>query len=110
MVAEIETLVNALMRRGTRRANLVARIAGGAHTLGRGRNVGGQIAEVCLDYLLVEGIPLAEESLGGTLARRVLFQPTTGVMTVSFPGATQIADFPSEAEPGGVTGADVEIF
>ncbi len=107
VVTEIETLVNALMRRGARRSDLVARIAGGAHLLGRGRNVGARIAGVCLDYLTAEGIVLAQRELGGTRARRVLYQPTTGVMALTYPG---IADLRTACMTRPKKGNDAELF
>ena len=109
VVAEIETLVNALMRRGARREDMVARIVGGAHTLGRGRDVGASIADVCLDYLRAERIELVQLDLGGTSARRLIYLPTTGAMTITYPGAPQVADL-GAAVPPRDTGEDVELF
>ena len=87
VVAEIERLVNALMRRGLPRSALEAKVVGGAQTLGRGRDVGGQIARVALEFLRVERMTLSDSDVGGTRARRITFRPTTGGLLVAYPGA-----------------------
>lgn len=86
IVAEVERLVNALMRIGARRRGLRARVAGGAHTLARGRDLGAQIAGVCLLYLAAEDIPVLQCETGGTRARRVLYDPVTGILVTRYPG------------------------
>lgn len=110
VVAEIETLVNALMRLGTRRSDLIARVVGGAHVLRRGRDVGASIVDVSLGYIRAEAIPLAQRDLGGTRARRLLWQPTTGRMQVIYPGGTRLTDLGSAVAPAATGQADVEIF
>ncbi len=110
VVAEIETLVNKLMHLGVRRSDMIGRIVGGAHVLGRGPNVGGSIVDVCLDYLRAEGVPLAQQDLGGVRARRLLWQPTTGAMRVTYPGAAHVADRGTAPAPPARRGCDVEIF
>lgn len=86
IVAEVERLVNALSKLGSRRAGLRARIVGGAHVLLRGRDLGSDIAGVCLLYLAAEGIPVLECTTGGDRARRAMFEPVTGRLAVSYPG------------------------
>ena len=88
IVADIERLVNGLARMGSRRADLQARVVGGAHVLQRGRDLGSEIAGVCLLYLAAERIPVLECTTGGTLARRVVFSPATGRLMLSYPGTT----------------------
>tara|TARA_R110002012_G_scaffold29105_1_gene90270 strand:+ start:98 stop:676 length:579 start_codon:yes stop_codon:yes gene_type:complete len=107
IVAEIEMLVNVLMRQGARRAGLVARIAGGAHTLTRGKDVGGQIAEVCLDYLMAEAIPLVQADLRGGRARRVVYDPTTGDLQISYPDSNLP---PHRDHPSGLHDQTEELF
>lgn len=86
VVAEIETLVNALMHHGSLRSGFTARVVGGARTLGRGKDVGGLIAEVCLGYLEAERVPLTSVDLGGERPRRIQFEPRSGNLNVSYPG------------------------
>lgn len=110
VVAEIETLVNALMQMGARRRDMIGRIVGGAHVLGRGRDVGASIVDVCLDYLRTERVPLADQDLGGVRARRLLWQPTTGIMHLSYPGTARVADLGTAGQARVRKGDDVEIF
>lgn len=86
IVAEVEGLVNALMRRGARRQGLRARVVGGAHMLSFGRNFGAQIADVCLAYLRTEEIPVLECATGGERARRAAFDPVAGRLELTYPG------------------------
>lgn len=86
VVSEIEKLVNALMQAGSPRVALEARLVGGAKTLTRGRDVGGDIGRICVAYLLAERIPLTWTDIGGTRPRRIKLFPTTGEVLVSHPG------------------------
>lgn len=100
IVAEAERLVNALMRRGARRQGLVAQVVGGAHTLARGRDVGAEIAGVCLLYLAAEDIRIVRTSVGGTRPRRAVFDPLTGSLSITHPRtAIAPADFPRARPP-----------
>ena len=87
IVAEVEQLVNALMRLGARRRDLRARMAGGAHLLARGRDLGAEIAGVCLRYLEAERIPVLQATIGGNRARRALYDPVAGTLRLSHPDA-----------------------
>ncbi len=105
VVAEIERLVNALMRAGSPRIALDARIVGGAHLFGRGRDVGAEIAGVCEQYLLSERIPIVERRLGGHDARRIVFDCRTGDLQVTLPAVP-----PPDAERNTRPARDPEIF
>ena len=85
VMAEIETLVNAFMSRGYTRHDLIARVTGGARMLGRGKDHGHAIAEVCLDYLRAERIEIVHVETGGTSARRITFDPGTGALVTTYP-------------------------
>lgn len=74
----IEVLINALLRGGARRADLRAKLFGGARISARLRDIGTANAVFARNYLATEDIPCLAESLGGASARRVLFRPTTG--------------------------------
>lgn len=87
VVAEIEKLINALMQAGSAKSRLEARIVGGARTLGRGRDVGGEIAGVCLAFIRLERVPLRAHDLGGDRPRRIQYQPATGVLAIGHPGS-----------------------
>lgn len=107
VIAEIEKLVNALMRAGSPRASLEARLVGGAHTLGRGRDVGGDISRVCLSYLQAEHIPLTSSDLGGKRPRRIKLSVTTGNFQVSNPGFSLPDTVPPVRHPAQ---EDTELF
>ncbi|CTQ50641.1 chemotaxis protein CheD [Jannaschia donghaensis] len=96
VVAEIEMLVNALMREGSPRSILQARVVGGAHILNRGRNVGGAMAHVALEYLQAERIDLVDHDVGGIRARRIAFNPVAGGLMVSYPGSMITVAEPSD--------------
>lgn len=85
VMAEIETLINAFMSRGYARHDLIARVTGGARMLGRGKDHGRAIAEVCLDYLRAERIEIVHVDTGGTSARRITFDPGTGALVTAYP-------------------------
>lgn len=93
IVAEAERLVNALMRHGARRQGLAALVVGGAHTLARGRDVGAEIAGICLLYLAAEDIRIVRTSVGGTRPRRAVFDPVAGTLSITHP-RTAIAPTP----------------
>lgn len=86
VIAEIEKLVNALMHEGSPRSALEASVIGGARTLGRGRDVGGEIGLVCLKFLDAERILLKTEDLGGSRPRRITLRPQSGSLQIAYPG------------------------
>jgi chemotaxis protein CheD len=98
--AEMERLVNGLMRLGASRSELVARLAGGAHVLAYGRDYGLAIADACLTYLEGESIPVVGVSIGGRRARRVRFQPATGSMLVGLLAPIASCQTPPPADDG----------
>ncbi len=74
----MERLINALMKAGCRKADLTAKVFGGASVVAGLSDIGARNAEFVADYLEVEGIPCLASSLGGTMARRIQFRPATG--------------------------------
>ena len=100
VVAEVERLVNALMRRGVPRSEMHARVAGGAKVLLRGKMHGLAMAEVCLRYLEEERIPLQGLSIGGEQARRIQFHPVTGKLTVGMLAKVRFDDLPTQTPKG----------
>lgn len=74
----MEALINELMKIGARKANLVAKVFGGAQTYDNGFGIGKANAEFVHSFLETEGIPIVASSTGGKSARRVLFYPDTG--------------------------------
>ncbi|MEL7182703.1 MAG: chemotaxis protein CheD [Pseudomonadota bacterium] len=88
LIAEIEILVNHLMRQGATRDALAAKVAGGAHVLGFGMSArkrhGTQMSEAAMKYLAAERIPVTGASVGGEVARRIRFQPWSGELFVTY--------------------------
>lgn len=107
VIVEVEKLVNALMQAGSPKSALEARVAGGARTLGRGRDVGGEIATVCMEFLRAERIPVVLSDLGGSRPRRVRYGPATTLFDISYPGS----DLPNAGLPAPrPTGPEPELF
>ena len=76
--AAMEQLVNAMLKRGASRSQLVAKLFGGARMQAGLPDIGSRNAEAARQFLKNEGIRLQSHSLGGTMARRVRFWPETG--------------------------------
>ncbi|MEO8529602.1 MAG: chemotaxis protein CheD [Deltaproteobacteria bacterium] len=74
----MEMLINALMRLGARRENLQAKLFGGASLIASGRDIGAQNGEFGKRFLERERITLLSASLGGTQARKIRMNATTG--------------------------------
>lgn len=82
----MEVLINDILRHGTDRTALEAKVFGGADVIGAagGMKVGAKNAAFVRNYLLNEGIPVLAEDLGGNAARRVFFFPDTGKVRVQY--------------------------
>ncbi len=74
----MEALINELMKCGARKTNLQAKVFGGAQTFENAMGIGIANATFVREFLDNEGIPIRAESVGGTKARRIRFQPTSG--------------------------------
>jgi chemotaxis protein CheD len=74
----MELLINDLLKKGAQRHRLKAKIFGGAMMQNRFGRIGKANAEFALHFLKSEDIPILAQSLGGTMARRIRFWPTTG--------------------------------
>jgi chemotaxis protein CheD len=76
----MEVLINGLLKRGARRANLEAKVFGGARVLSGATMLAigdGNIAFVT-EFLKREGIPVVSKDVGGNRSRRIHYQPATG--------------------------------
>jgi chemotaxis protein CheD len=76
----MEQLINELIKRGARKANLEVKLFGGGAVLKNftAINVGERNAEFVLDFLRTEGIRVASQDLLDVYPRRVAFFPTSG--------------------------------
>lgn len=77
-VFAMEMLINALMKEGAKKGRLQAKLFGGARISSDLRDIGQSNAAFARDFLATENIPCLAESLGGTNARRLIYQPATG--------------------------------
>jgi len=79
-VFAMEQLINELIKRGARKANMEAKLFGGGAVLKNftAINVGERNVEFALDFLRTEGILIASQDLLDVFARRVAFFPITG--------------------------------
>ncbi len=74
----MEQLINALMKAGSRKSDLTAKVFGGAAVVAGLSDIGARNAQFVAGYLEVEGIACLASSVGGTQARRIQFRPATG--------------------------------
>lgn len=86
-------LVNDLINLGADRRRLQAKLFGGATMMANLGNIGETNGKVAKDFLATVEIPCVAESLGGSLARRIIFHPTSGGAMLRFfpePGTIDI--------------------
>ncbi|WP_322895405.1 MULTISPECIES: chemotaxis protein CheD [unclassified Yoonia] len=77
-VNAMELLINRILQIGGDRRRLQAKVFGGARMTIHARDIGQSNADFAMEFLDREGIACLSQSVGGTLARRVQFVPTTG--------------------------------
>lgn len=74
----MESLINALLKAGSMKSDMEAKVFGGAAVVAGLSDIGARNSAFALDYLATERIPVVSKSLGGTQARRVKFWPESG--------------------------------
>ncbi len=78
--------INQMVARGANKSRLVVKIAGGAKMFelsgGNLGSIGQRNIESVRMVLKREGLRLAGEDVGGTVARTMLFSPTTGMVCI----------------------------
>lgn len=107
-VAEMECLINGIIKLGGNRTNLKAKVFGGANMLGMPTKIGEANATFAFDFLKQENIDCVNSSVGGSLARSLRFWPTSGRANLRF-----ATDAPLEQEtPSEVlkSGNELELF
>ena len=116
-VFAMEQLINELIKRGARKANLEAKLFGGGAVLKNftALNVGERNAEFVLGFLNTEGIRVASQDLLNVFARRVVFFPVSGrALCRKLPQADEAVvsaeqQYNARLNTGNVAG-DVELF
>lgn len=96
-VNAMEKLINELLKSGASRSNLEAKIFGGARMSATLGDIGKQNETFAKSFLANEGIPISSESVGGTLARRVILRPATGQVKLLFVQNDEVV--PNEVPP-----------
>src|SRR3989339_82962 len=89
----MEILINAMMKKGASRHNLMAKVFGGAHVLpdiDTKNAVGPLISDFVVRFLETEGIPITARDLGGEQPRKVFFFTDTGNVSVKKISPTSI--------------------
>ncbi len=76
--AAMEVLINSLVRAGAQKRRMEAKLFGGARILTNLPDIGRSNALAAEEFLRAEGIPVVARDVGGALARRLRFSPTTG--------------------------------
>lgn len=107
-VAEMECLINGIIKLGGRRDRLKAKVFGGAKMLDCPTAIGDNNARFAFDYLKQEGIPCVNSSVGGQAARALRFWPVTGRAIMRL-----VREAPAEIRPSRnapPTGNDLELF
>jgi chemotaxis protein CheD len=74
----MELLVNEILRRGGRRADLEVKLVGGGKVLDAMSDVGARNIRFVRQYVRAEGFRVVGEDLGDRYPRKVLYDPATG--------------------------------
>ncbi|WP_188476605.1 chemotaxis protein CheD [Primorskyibacter flagellatus] len=107
-VNAMELLINGLIRRGANRANLRAKVFGGARMISGLSDIGDSNGRFALDFLSREGIPCIGHSIGGASARHIRFFPTEGrVMQKTVAPVKDLIEVPAQSR---VERNGVELF
>ena len=77
----MELVINDMLKRGAQRGNIRSKVFGGGHVLNAvaGDNDGVPRSNItfAFEYLQLEGFPVDSSDVGGTIARKVFFDPRT---------------------------------
>ena len=102
----MEMLLNALFKLGARKRCLQAKLFGGGKLEPALGPIGSRNAAFAHRFLADEGIACIAESLGGTFARRLRFEPTTGkAQQLMIPDIPAGQDFPPVPRPASDPGS-----
>ncbi|MEM5475658.1 chemotaxis protein CheD [Pacificibacter sp. AS14] len=102
----MELLINTLTRSGAQKNRLRAKVFGGAEMYRGLTDAGDRNGEFVLKYLKLENIPCDAQSLGGSQARRVEFNPASGRARQKLVEDARI----EETVPKVSSCSDVELF
>lgn len=84
----MELLINSMLKQGAQKAYMSAKLFGGAKMIGGLSDIGQRNVDFAREFLRDEHFKITSESVGGTLGRKIRFEPTTGrVMQRMVPAA-----------------------
>lgn len=107
-VAEMECLINSIIKLGGRREKLQAKVFGGAQMIEGIGKIGETNSQFAFDYLKQENIPCLNSSVGGKSARALRFWACTGRVSLRVVNqAVPDAPTPPRNQP---SGNDMELF
>lgn len=78
----IASLIEGMIRCGAREGHMQSKIFGGGRVLDFSESIGLLNAVFATGFLLREGIPILASDVGGTTARKIVFEPRTGQVRV----------------------------
>lgn len=76
----MELLINAMLKQGAQKYHMQAKLFGGAQMIGGLSNIGERNVAFAREFLKDENFPVVAESVGGTMGRKIMFIPTTGLV------------------------------
>ncbi|THH38583.1 chemotaxis protein CheD [Aliishimia ponticola] len=109
-VAEMEVLINAIIKNGGRRENLKAKVFGGAQMLETATQIGEDNARFAFDFLKQENIACINSSVGGTSARALRFWGATGRVNMRLLTETPPEPVAPPKPAAAPVGNDLELF
>ncbi len=74
----MELLINDMLKQGAQKYNMQAKLFGGAQMIGAKSDIGERNVAFAREFLRDENFPVVGESVGGTMGRKIRFEPVTG--------------------------------
>lgn len=76
----LEALARSVLACGGRAAELEAKVFGGAKVIELTQDIGAANAQAAANWLRAQGIPIAASDVGGEQPRKIVYDPSTGVV------------------------------
>ncbi len=80
----IEKLIEKMLKNGSQKTNLVAKVFGGASQMDSSMNIGQRNIEIAKEALSIHGIKIVAENIGGTVGRKLRYDTGTGQVMMKF--------------------------
>lgn len=79
-----EKLIEKMLKNGASKANMIAKVFGGANQMDSSMNIGDRNIEIAKETLAVHGIKVIAENTGGTVGRKLRYDTGTGQVMMKF--------------------------